>query len=103
MGLAGLEGTNKAGLTPAALSLVCRAGKYVDLSMASEFRLSGFRPRLTAAVYVRIKDVRGQCEMYFKKSAIAKARGDSHLADDWARRYLALYNAHTASNDADQD
>jgi hypothetical protein len=53
---------------------------------------------------MRIKDVRGQCEMYFKKSAIARARGDPDLADDWARRYLALYNSHSvANNDVDHD
>jgi hypothetical protein len=55
-------------------------------------------------VYKRIKDVRGQCEMYFKRSMIAKARGEAWLADDYARRYLALYNSHLAvNNDEDHD
>lgn len=60
--------------------------------------------RLTVSVYKRIKDVRGQCEMYFKRSMIAKARGEAWLADDYARRYLALYNSHlAANNDEDHD
>jgi hypothetical protein len=37
MGLAGLAGTNKGGLTPDALLLVHKAGNRVDLAIASEF------------------------------------------------------------------
>lgn len=44
--------------------------------------------------YKKIEDIQGECDMISKKSAIAKVRGDDQLAEDWARRYLALYDRH---------
>lgn len=52
--------------------------------------------------YKRIEDIRGQCDTLYKKSIIARLRGDIAVAEDWNGRYLTLYNAHMKSlNDDD--
>ncbi|KAF2674965.1 hypothetical protein BT63DRAFT_449952 [Microthyrium microscopicum] len=54
--------------------------------------------------YKRIEDVRGECDCMSKKSTIASARGDAGLAEDWARRYIALYDTHLkAIHDSDDE
>jgi hypothetical protein len=46
------------------------------------------------ADYKRIEDIQGECDTMSKKSTIARVRGDRKLAEDWARRYIALYERH---------
>jgi hypothetical protein len=58
---------------------------------------------LPALDYMRIEDIRGECDTLCKKSFIARARGDAILADDWAGRYLTLYNAHMKALGDDED
>ena len=42
-------------------------------------------------LYEKLQDLRGQCEMLAKKAIIARMRGDLKLAEDWATKYLTLY------------
>jgi anaphase-promoting complex subunit 5 len=44
------------------------------------------------ALYEKLQDLRGQCEMLAKKAVIARMRGDLKLAEDWATKYLTLYD-----------
>jgi hypothetical protein len=56
------------------------------------------------ADYKRVEDIQGECDMMSKKSTIARVRGDKKLADDWARRYIALYDRHMRTlDDSDED
>ena len=41
--------------------------------------------------------------MMSKKSIIAQVRGDVNLAEDWANRYIALYDTHFRSLDDSDD
>ena len=41
--------------------------------------------------------------MMSKKSTIAQVRGDAKLAEDWATRYIALYDTHFRSLDDSED
>ena len=38
-----------------------------------------------------------------KRSIIATVRGDHDLAEDWARKYIALYDVHFKSMNNDDD
>jgi hypothetical protein len=52
--------------------------------------------------YKRIEDIRGECDTLCKKSIISRSRGDISLAEEWAGRYITLYNSHmTALTDED--
>ena len=52
--------------------------------------------------YKRIEDIRGECDTLCKRSVISRSRGDISLAEDWAGRYITLYNSHmTAFTDED--
>lgn len=44
-----------------------------------------------SAVYEKLQDLRGQCEMLAKKAVIARLRGDTKLSEDWATKYMTLY------------
>ena len=44
------------------------------------------------ALYEKLQDVRGHCEMLAKKAIIARMRGDLKLAEDWASKYNTLYD-----------
>jgi anaphase-promoting complex subunit 5 len=44
------------------------------------------------ALYEKLQDLRGHCEMLAKKAIIARMRGDLKLAEDWATKYLTLYD-----------
>jgi hypothetical protein len=44
-----------------------------------------------------VEDVRGECDCLKKKMLIANVRGDTELADDWGRRYIAVYDAFVGS------
>jgi hypothetical protein len=58
---------------------------------------------LLVAGYQRIEDIRGECDTLYKKSLIARLRGDTELADDWSRRYIALYEDHFSALSDDED
>jgi anaphase-promoting complex subunit 5 len=72
MGLAGKaeEGTRQRA------SLLSKTEGYVDRAIR---------------LYEKLQDLRGQCEMLAKKAVIARMRGDLKLAEDWATKYLTLY------------
>lgn len=38
----------------------------------------------------------------YKKSLICRLRGDSDLAEDWSKRYLAVYKEHFAAMNDDE-
>ena len=71
----GLAGKAEAGSRQQA-SLLSKAEGYVDRAIA---------------MYEKLQDLRGQCEMLAKKAIIARMRGDLKLAEDWATKYLTLY------------
>jgi anaphase-promoting complex subunit 5 len=71
----GLTGKTEAGSRQRASSLSKTEG-YVDRAIA---------------LYEKLQDLRGQCEMLAKKAIIARMRGDLKLAEDWATKYLTLY------------
>jgi hypothetical protein len=108
MGLAGNAQANLRLMT----SLVSKAETYVDRASACEFaqlelaRLC-FSVDVTniqlALDYKRIEDIRGECDTLCKKSFIARARGDAVLADDWAGRYLTLYDSHMKALGDEED
>jgi hypothetical protein len=103
MGLAGEAQDNQRLLE----SLVSRAETYVDRASKCEFTFMSLLmrcPILTAHFpdYKRIEDIRGECDTLFKKSVIARSRGDTALAEDWAGRYITLYNSHMTAI-ADED
>ena len=50
-------------------------------------------------MYEKLEDVRGACEMLAKKSVVAQMRGDVKLAEDWAVKYLSLYQKHFDSRE----
>jgi hypothetical protein len=41
--------------------------------------------------------------MMNKKSLIARLRGDAELADDWARRYVSVYEGHFSGLSDDEE
>ncbi|KAF2432996.1 hypothetical protein EJ08DRAFT_608324 [Tothia fuscella] len=41
--------------------------------------------------FTKIQDIRGECDTLGKKATIARKRGDLKLAQDWAERYVTLY------------
>jgi anaphase-promoting complex subunit 5 len=43
--------------------------------------------------YKRVEDIAGECEHLFKKSVIARLRGDEQLAEEWAQNYLLTHEA----------
>jgi anaphase-promoting complex subunit 5 len=53
-------------------------------------RTEGFVDR-AIVLYEKLQDLRGQCEMLAKKAIIARMRGDLKLSEDWATKYLTLY------------
>ncbi|KIW07884.1 uncharacterized protein PV09_01797 [Verruconis gallopava] len=71
----GLAGKSEAGTRQRA-SLLSKTEGYVDRAIA---------------LYEKLQDLRGQCEMLAKKATIARIRGDLKLAEDWATKYLTLY------------
>jgi hypothetical protein len=60
-------------------------------------------PNIRYLDYKRIEDIRGECDTLYKKSMIARLRGDVALADEWAGRYLTLFNAHMIVLSDDED
>jgi hypothetical protein len=58
---------------------------------------------LTWIGYKQIEDIRGECDTMNKKSLIARLRGDAELAEDWARKYVSLYEGHFSKLSDDED
>jgi anaphase-promoting complex subunit 5 len=79
------------------MSQMSKADGHLDKSLKCRY------PRLLHSLLTRhadykcIEDVRGQCDSLRKKSIIANMRGDTEVADDWARRYLTVYEAHVGA------
>lgn len=44
------------------------------------------------ALYEKLQDLRGQCDLLAKKAVISRMRGDMKLAEDWASKYLTLHD-----------
>jgi anaphase-promoting complex subunit 5 len=115
MGLAGAATENprlRASYVSKAEAHIDRAAKCTYSRLSNVMcRLSYHRPPplrqgLTRILnwigYKQIEDIRGECDTMNKKSLLARLHGDAELADDWARRYVSLYEEHFSGLSEDE-